>query len=116
MNNNKSSSTKSIIIFIAVIVVAGLLFFYFLGNKTPDSNSSIDTEGGSSETQIAGARVLTLLNQVSSLKIDKSLFDSASYRSLVDYTVNIPEQNVGRPNPFAPIGGITNGTSTAKGR
>ena len=49
-------------------------------------------------------RVLSLLNQINSLKIDTSIFNSLVYRSLVDYSITIPEQNVGRPNPFAPIG------------
>jgi flagellar basal body-associated protein FliL len=117
-NNQETSSKKPIIIFISIIAIAALAYFYFLGSKTPDSSSTLSEANSASDaTQLSGARVLNLLGQVSSLKIDKSLFESAAYQSLVDYTIEIPEQNIGRPNPFAPISGIVNdSTSTNKGR
>ncbi len=101
----QSSSKKTFIIIIVIIAVAALIYFYNLGNSSADSASSLQESGASAETQAVGSRVLSLLNQISSLKIDSSIFTSASYKSLVDYTIAIPEQNIGRPNPFAPIPG-----------
>ncbi len=95
--------------FIALIVIAMVtlgLYFYYKGTPS-DSTSSLSVIGSpeSADAQLAADRVLVLLNTISSLKIDDSLFKSAVYNSLRDYTITIPEQGVGRPNPFAPIGG-----------
>lgn len=105
MNTQQSSSKKTFIILIVIIVVAALIYFYTLGNSAADSASTLQQDSVSSETQAVGSRVLSLLNQISSLKIDASIFNNPSYQSLVDYTVSIPEQNIGRPNPFAPLSG-----------
>ncbi len=101
----KKSSNKLIIGMIIMVLVVFLAYFYSRGTPTTDGDSllegSIDPE--TVEAQIAGERVLTLLNQLNSLKLDTSIFENKSYRSLVDYTIAIPEQNIGRANPFAPV-------------
>ena len=101
--NNPSKGT--FIALILIVVVALGLFFYFKGSPK-DSGSSLITSGSleSADAQAAADRVLSLLNQISSLRIDDSIFKSAAYLSLKDYTIAVPEQNVGRVNPFAPIG------------
>lgn len=116
MNNNKTSSKKTIIIFIVIIVLSILGYFYYVGSNTvPDSNLLVEQNSTvSAETQLAGSRVLSLLGQVYSLNIDKSIFESVVFKSLVDYTIEIPEQNVGRLNPFAPIGNQMATTTPSK--
>ncbi|MEK7464069.1 MAG: hypothetical protein AAB610_03050 [Patescibacteria group bacterium] len=104
----KQQSSKKTFFIVAIIIILALgAYFYFKG--TPDSSSTSSLEAQDSPTSIdaqaVGTRVLSLLNQINSLKIDASIFDSAVYNSLVDYTITIPEQNVGRSNPFAPISG-----------
>lgn len=92
---------------ILIIVVALGLYFYFKGDPDDTSISSLEAEVSveSTEALEKSARILSLLNQINSLKIDASIFESAVYKTLVDYTITIPEQDVGRPNPFAPIPG-----------
>lgn len=100
----QKSSMKSwiivgIVIFVAIVVYYG---FFSGSNIQPDTGSlEIQPEG-----ELVGAQVLNLLNQIQSLKIDKTFFESAAYQSLTDYTVAIPDQGVGRTNPFAPIPGF----------
>jgi flagellar basal body-associated protein FliL len=105
MQQQTSSKTPLIIIILLVIVAIGA-YFYFIGTPNTNTTSSISqvTPLESANAEEVGSRVLFLLNQINSLKIDTSIFSSTVYRSLVDYTISIPEQNVGRPNPFAPIG------------
>ncbi|MES3030894.1 MAG: hypothetical protein V4697_00595 [Patescibacteria group bacterium] len=105
MQQQKTYSKKNTFIFIAILLIGAGAFFYFKGSPA-DTASSLSASGGpeSAEVTAVGTRVLSLLNQINSLKIDTSIFNSVVYRSLVDYTITIPEQNVGRPNPFAPIG------------
>ncbi|MEK7610017.1 MAG: hypothetical protein AAB470_02770 [Patescibacteria group bacterium] len=88
-----------------VIVGAIVLAFYFLGpSKSTDSLISVQA---TPEANIASTRILNLLQQIKSLKIDTSIFKDPAYQTLVDYTVEIPAVNVGRPNPFAPIPGFS---------
>ena len=96
----KKSNSKTIIALIVILVIAAGVYFYLNGAPT-DSDTLLTEESGlTNDANAAGARVLTLLNQISSLKIDTALFQSSVYASLVDHTVPIYEQNVGKENPF----------------
>jgi hypothetical protein len=106
----KKSSLKPILIVIGVIIAAALAYFYFSGDPV-DTTTSLETEFvdvGTSE----GLEILILLNQISALRFDNVLFNSPVYKSLVDHTVVVREQNVGRPNPFAPAFGAPVPTPT----
>ncbi len=80
------------------------MYFYTLGGPNDSTISSLDQQGaiGDVDSQIIGARVLSILNQINSIKIDKTIFDDPLYKILLDHTVEIPPQNVGRVNPFDP--------------
>lgn len=93
------SSKKPIIILVVVLVLAGLAYFYFTGTPT-DTMSGLNPSSSLETDNVQGMRVLTLLNQITSLHIDPEFFKSASYSSLVDHTVPIYDQNVGKANPF----------------
>lgn len=112
----KSSSKSTFIIIIVIIIVALGIYFYYSGTPDANTNSSLQAQNTpeASDAQLVGSRVLSLLNQINSLKIDTSIFNSTVYKSLVDYSIAIPEQNVGRPNPFAPIPGSAPQSSTIK--
>jgi hypothetical protein len=111
--NQKKSSKKSLIVIIAIIILGGAGYFYYQGRGAP-ATSTLDV------TQSAeGAQVIALLNQIQGLRIDKTLFTDPGYLTLIDYTVPIPEQPVGRVNPFAPLPGVpsppgTIGASTVR--
>jgi hypothetical protein len=90
-----------IIGFVAIMV--GLYFMFFSGTTSPTDSTLVESGSG----EVIGSQVLNLLNQIKSLKIDSAVFKSAVYKSLRDYSVTIPAENVGRDNPFAPIPGYT---------
>jgi hypothetical protein len=103
----KNSPSKGTFISLAIIVaVALLLYFYTKGEPSDASISSLSSETSeeSASAQEASNRVITLLNKINSLNIDTEFFASPAYKSLVDYTIAIPDQPVGRTNPFAPVG------------
>lgn len=106
MNNNKKSSTKSYIILAIVLIVAVAVYFYMQGFKEQES----DTLAVSEDNNI-GLQVIALLNQVKSINIDADIFSDPVYVTLMDNTVIVPVQNVGRANPFAPIPGVSNNTT-----
>ncbi|MCX6715965.1 MAG: hypothetical protein NT077_03030 [Candidatus Taylorbacteria bacterium] len=97
-----SPISKKTIIAIVVIVVLALVYFYFAGGETTSTNSMLL----GAESNSVGAAELSLLNQMKSLRIDTTLFSDPAYISLVDYSTKITAQNVGRPNPFAPVPGV----------
>lgn len=103
----KPSSKKPIIISVAVILLVGLAYFYFSGSPSNKESSLTAADAYQTEASLAGANVLVLLNKISSLHIDPAIFDSPVYKSLVDHTVIVPEQNVGKINPFLPFFGRT---------
>jgi hypothetical protein len=84
-------------------VIALVIYFYSSGTPSDSSIATLilDKSAETTDVEAAGARVLSLLNQINSLKIDTTLFDNPTYKSLIDYSITVPEQNVGRPNPFA---------------
>lgn len=103
--------SKKTIIIAVVAVVLVIIYFYFQGSasNTPASGSLL-SNGALSGTDV-GSSELTLLNHIQSLRIDTSVFSDPAFQSLQDYSVAIPPESVGRPNPFAPIPGMSTTTS-----
>jgi hypothetical protein len=104
---------KSTILIIVVIVLLALAgYFYYAGGEVPES----PTLQVNSEVQASAARVLVLLNQIRSLKINPDIFSSPEYQTLQDNTVSIPPLPVGRTNPFAPLPSAPKPTSSSAPR
>ena len=99
----QSGSKKGLIIIIVIVLLA--LGGYFMMSGTPQQSSDSllvadPTLGGSPDANEVGGRVLTLLNQIKRINIDNKFFESRAFSSLVDHTVPIYEQAVGKANPF----------------
>ncbi len=113
-----TGSNKTLFIVIGVVVIAIVLYFVMKGGDDPvNPNAGFEIETANAADSEVGNDVLILLGQIKLLNIDKAFFETEAYKSLVDYTVPIPAQNVGRPNPFAPFGAVsapaaTGGTGT----
>ena len=89
-------------IIITVVIIAGLLYFAFMGGEpNPEEVGSLDVSNLGAQT--VGSDVVVLLGQINAISIDKNFFQSAIYKSLVDYTQPVPVQPVGRPKPFEPF-------------
>jgi len=104
MNTKSSSNKKTLIIGIIIIVVlAGVWYFYTKGSSGSPTSQLVSSTPNAA-TAIVGTNVLAVLNSVSSIHIDVGLFSTPAYQSLVDYSITVPAQEVGRQNPFAPVG------------
>ncbi len=68
-----------------------------------DPTLTYDEFGLPSQTSAVGQEILSVLNDLRSLQIDESVFESAVFRSLVDYTVATTTEPLGRPDPFSPL-------------
>ena len=102
--NTASTTHKTWIWVTIVIIIAAIGYFYFTGSTAPANTGLVSSNPDSAAV---GSQVLSLLNQIQSLKIDTSLFSDPGYMTLRDYSVAIPPVNVGRPNPFAPLPGFS---------
>ncbi|MFT5180057.1 MAG: hypothetical protein ACI9GH_000287 [Candidatus Paceibacteria bacterium] len=98
------ASIKKIIIPVVVVVI--LFFGYTIFLKEEDGlglvSSSLTSD--KSAEDILGAEISGALNNVNSIDLDSGIFESSTYRSLVDRSQEIPKEPVGRINPFAPLG------------
>jgi len=110
MNTKPQNSHLPEIIAIVLVVAAVGYYFYSSSSSNTTTSSSFTV---STATSSVGASVLALLSQVSSLKIDTSLFQSPVYQSLTDFTQPIPTEPIGKSNPFVVGGAGVNVSSTS---
>lgn len=83
---------------IAGVVLLGFAAYTFLTRGTVDDG--LVTE----QTAPVGQEVIRLLNELSAIHIDKTVIQSQAYQSLVDYSVPVAAEPVGKTNPFGAIG------------
>jgi hypothetical protein len=82
---------------LVVLIVALIYFMFFSGSPeeavvvTQDQTSSISRD------------LIITLSNLSTIRLDDSIFTDPVFLSLSDFGVQIPLQNVGRRNPFAPF-------------
>jgi len=95
-------NNKTTIIVIIGIIVLTFAYFFMKGGSVVDDSALLQGDV-SVISDNSGAQVLALLNQINAIEINSTIFDSPVYKTLRDFSVFIPRQNVGRPNPFEPI-------------
>ncbi len=96
----KKSSVKSFLILGGIIALGVLAYLYFSGTPQ-DATGGLDATGAqTSDATVEANKILVLLNQTTALHIDPALFKTPVYMSLVDHTVPVIEQPVGKANPF----------------
>ena len=90
---------------IVIVVLVFVLAYFYMSGDSSTSTANTGTLTAGSTYGAVGSSELSLLNQVRSLRIDTALFRDPVFLSLQDYSVSIPPENVGRPNPFAALPG-----------
>jgi len=110
--------TKNIIIFLVIAIILILIYAFFI-KSSPDTDTLISspsspltlasditsTTGISDENSLVAQDLLTLLLNVTNIKLNDAIFSDMAFNSLHDSSITlIPDGNEGRPNPFAPIG------------
>lgn len=107
---------KNLIIGSVVVVVVVVLYLMFVRGSSNDSSSALlAVSVEDPATTILGRSLLTALAQLQTTKLDQTFFADPVFRSLSDWSHEIAKQDVGRRNPFAPIGtGGSPATSTPR--
>ena len=101
-----NGSHKVIFIIIGLVVVGAILYFVMTGGGEPTGDETLSIDSVNVANAEVGDDVLILLGQIKTLSIDKKFFQTPAFTSLIDYTIAIPAQNIGRSNPFASFGSV----------
>lgn len=108
---------RKILIIILVILVLIIVYAWYSsrpakiqprqgGAVVPAAGGLVPAEGlaAGEKAQLPQAketiRILSLLNKI---KLDTDFFNSKSFKSLDDFSVQLPSLESGRSNPFAPL-------------
>ena len=90
-------------IIIAAVIIASFILYTILSPKG-GNDELLNSTVSKTSAEIVGVEIISALNQIESLKLDRSIFDNPVYQSLKDRSQEIPPEPVGKPNPFSPIG------------
>ncbi|MFZ2484498.1 MAG: hypothetical protein WAX80_02305 [Minisyncoccia bacterium] len=82
---------------VAIFILAMFLYNLFLKPSAVPPTSEL------SATSI-GDDLLEIHKELQAVTLDRKVFSSTGYLSLVDFSTAIPQQTVGRSNPFNVIG------------
>jgi hypothetical protein len=93
---------KSVVI--AAILLVMVIFGYRTFFKTEESPVDVLLLESNGQNQEAGRQIVDLVSVIKSVTLSQDLFASPLYKSLNDFSVDLPSQSTGRSNPFAPIG------------
>lgn len=96
----KSNITSFIIA--TLIIIAGGYWYFFAqtGNQPPLTTTT--PSGNSAQTQFQ-----ILVSQLQPISFDTTIFSDPKFTSLVDLTMPVAPESSGRPDPFAPVPGVT---------
>ena len=81
-----------------VVIFGALVYFMFFSG--PGEEAGVAAQN---ETPNISRELIITLSNLSIIRLDDSIFTDPVFLSLSDFGVQIPLQNVGRRNPFAPL-------------
>jgi len=97
---------------IAVLAGVALVFSFmgyslFMKGEQEVAVVAVSGNGGSykkGDLMPEGGEILKMLAELKSIKLDTSFFENKTFKSLVDFSVELTTEKAGRLNPFAPFG------------
>lgn len=99
---------------IGVVVIIGIILynmFYLAPRQAEQDAGFIRSENQSITSTEIGREIVSTLNRLKTINIDPEFFNEERYQMLVDYSVEIQPQSVGKENPFSEINFNTLGQS-----
>lgn len=100
------------------ILIGGGIILLIFGGYMIWSNRDVSVDGGanlvsfdtlatdssvSPQAAAAGQQIISILNDLQRLQIDRSVFENKAFDSLIDYTIATTSEDRGRDDPFAPL-------------
>lgn len=94
--------TNTLIVIVLTLLIAGGVYWYFSSrDAVPEPPLSAGAAVNSAQV-----RFQTLLNELTPITFDTSIFSDPRFNSLVDIATNVTPEPTGRPDPFAPVPGL----------
>jgi len=93
---------KAIVVILVIALISFGAWKYLTRDKAAESGALLSTTK-SADFQV-GREIIAELNMLNSLKLDSQVFQDPVFLSLRDFTVGVFQEDLGRPNPFAPFG------------
>lgn len=106
--------TLTALLLLAALVVGFVMYDY---SSIHNSRAATDLEEKPSPEDTTSQspfspQQLAMLAKIESLTLDGALFKDPAFVSLQDWTVPLGHEDVGRVNPFAPVGGLNQSTGS----
>jgi energy-coupling factor transporter ATP-binding protein EcfA2 len=92
---------KNIIFLVSLIALVAFGYVVFFKDDTV-----VLDEETLNQARLGDEEFLAKLKDLQDLDLETSLFDDEEFLSLVDHTVQVVDEEAGRPNPFAPVPGL----------
>ena len=97
------------------MIVAIVIFIIAIGAYNLFFKSSASEADTTASKVSVGKDVLELNANIQSVTLDRTLFGTTAYKSLVDFSSTLESQPVGRHNPFGTIGSDSGQASSQSG-
>ena len=85
------------------IIIVIIYFSFFNGGSSAPTSTSGTTTSDTPPAGGVGSNILTMLNTISSVSIDTTVFSSTAWTSLRDLSVPVPNNAPGRTDLFGPL-------------
>ncbi|MFW0870886.1 MAG: hypothetical protein ACKKL4_00260 [Patescibacteria group bacterium] len=119
MNQIKQLVSQYKNILIGGVVVVGVLvgynIFYLTPKKEAQQAGAIRSENQNLISSEIGREIVATLNRLKSLNIDPDFFLEERFQRLMDFSVEIKEQPVGKNNPFSRVNLIGSAQAEVEG-
>ena len=96
---------KILLSILAVAIIIVIIYFSFFngGSSSAPTSTSGTTTSDTPPAGGVGSNILTMLNTISSVSIDTTVFSSTAWTSLRDLSVPVPNNAPGRTDLFGPL-------------
>ncbi|MFA6006810.1 MAG: hypothetical protein WC764_03755 [Candidatus Paceibacterota bacterium] len=99
------------VIVVFIIAALGFAIYYFVGGSSTGDVSIPGPSATDTPEMIASRDFLVVLGKFQNISLSTSTLDDRVFNSLIDESVTLPQEPLGRSNPFAPIGNEVGTTS-----
>ncbi len=99
----RGNTTKSLLIAVAILAALGFGGYEYINRDSAASTDLLVSEASGSSSGLDGD-LLKALQQLKTIKLNTGVFQDPVFRSFFDFGTTIQRQEIGRQNPFAPVG------------
>ena len=113
----KTTNHAYTLLAVGLLIVGGLVTYDIVsGNTVGAADASVvkDSTTNTNTSSPLNTEQTALLTRIESLKLDGQILNDPAFKSLQDRQVTLTPQDVGKTNPFAPLGGTAAPTKTKK--